>query len=110
MGTPHTSHEADSPYAWTRLWAALALVTIGGAGMYSMAVGLPPLQAEVGITRADASLPFTFTMIGFGLGGVLMGRLSDRFGVIGPGLLGSASLGFGFIAAGFSANLLQLTP
>ena len=62
--------EADSPYAWTRLWIALALMTMGGSGMYSMAVALPPLQAEFAIARGDASLPFTFTMIGFGLGGV----------------------------------------
>src|SRR6266853_36084 len=107
MKTLQASHEADSPYAWARLWVALALVTIGGSGMYSMAVVLPPLQAEFGIARGDASLPFTFTMIGFGLGGVLMGRLSDRFGVIVPVLIGSVSLGLGFIAASFSQNLFQ---
>ncbi len=104
-----TSHDADSPYAWTRLWVALALVTIGGSGMYSMAVVLPPLQEEFGIARADASLPFTLTMIGFGLGSVLMGRLSDRFGVIVPVLVGSVSLALGFVTAGFSQNLLQFT-
>ena len=109
MRTLQTSHGADSPYAWTRLWIALALTTVGGSGMYSMAVVLPPLQAEFAIARGDASLPFTFTMIGFGLGGVLMGRLSDRFGVIVPVLVGSVSLGLGFIAASFSQNLLQFT-
>jgi MFS family permease len=107
--TLQASHGADSPYAWSRLWFALALMTIGGAGMYSMAVVLPPLQAEFGIARGDASLPFTLTMIGFGLGGVLMGRLSDRFGVIVPVLVGSASLGLGFIGASFSHDLLQFT-
>src|SRR5882724_10583998 len=109
MRTLETSHGADSPYAWTRLWVALALMTIGGSGMYSMAVALPPLQAEFAIPRGDASLPFTLTMIGFGLGGVLMGRLSDRFGVIVPVLIGSVSLGIGFIAASFSQNLFQFT-
>src|SRR5438093_2426742 len=109
MTTLRTSDEADSPYAWTRLWVALALVTIGGSGMYSIAVVLPPLQAEFGIARADASLPFTLTMIGFGLGSVLMGRLSDRFGVIVPVLVGSVSLALGFVTAGFSQNLLQFT-
>jgi len=102
----HESH-ADTPYAWRRLGAALALMTIGGAGMYSMAVVLPPLQAEFGIARSDASLPYTLTMIGFGVGGVLMGKLSDRFGVIVPVLVGSVCLGLGFIAAGFAPNLLQ---
>ena len=109
MRTLQASHEADSPYAWTRLWVALALMTIGGSGMYSMSVVLPPLQAEFGIARADASLPFTLTMIGFGLGGMLMGRLSDRFGVMVPVLVGSVNLGIGFIAASFSQNLLQFT-
>src|SRR5258708_9762616 len=109
MTTLRTSDEAESPYAWTRLWVALALVTIGGWGMYSMGVVLPPLQEEFGIPRADASLPFTLTMIGFGLGSVLMGRLSDRFGVIVPVVVGSVSLALGFVTAGFSQNLLQFT-
>jgi len=109
MTTLRTSDEAESPYAWTRLWVALALVTIGGSGMYSMAVVLPPLQAEFGIARADASLPFTLTMIGFGLGSVLMGRLSDRLGVIVPVLVGSVSLALGFVTAALSQNLLQFT-
>jgi len=109
MKALQASHEAESPYAWTRLWVALALMTMGGSGMYSMAVVLPPLQSEFGIERADASLPFTLTMIGFGLGGVLMGRLSDRFGVIVPVLVGAASLALGFVTAGFSRNLLQFT-
>src|SRR5437762_14206789 len=74
-----------------------------------MAVGLPALQGEFGLARADASLPCTLPMIGFGLGSVLMGRLSDRFGVIVPVLVGSVSLGVGFIAARFSQNLLQFT-
>jgi MFS family permease len=99
----------ESSYAWVRLAVALALMTIGGAGMYSMAVVLPPLQTEFGIARADASFPFTLTMVGFGLGGVLMGRLSDRFGVIVPVLLGSALLAAGFTAAAFAQTLFQFS-
>ena len=71
MNTLQASHGADSPYAWTRLWFALALMTIGGSGMYSMSVALPPLQAEFGIARAYASLPYALTMIGFGIGGMV---------------------------------------
>ena len=59
----------ESRYAWARLWAALALMTIGGSGMYAVTVVLPLVQADFGISRSDASLPFAFTMIGFGLGG-----------------------------------------
>jgi len=102
-----TSHDADSRAAWTRLWVALALSTIGGAGMYSMAVVLPPLQGEFAIARGEASLPFTLTMLGFGVGGILSGKLSDRFGVVVPVLAGAILLGLGFIAAGFARNLWQ---
>ena len=99
--------EAESGYAWLRLAASLALMTLGGAGMYTVTVALPPVQAEFGVARSDASLPYTLTMIGFGLGGILMGRLADRFGVIVPVLIGTLCLGLGFIAAGYAGSLWQ---
>jgi MFS family permease len=46
-------------------------------------------------------------MIGFGVGGILMGRLSDRFGVIVPVLIGALALGLGFVAAGHAESLWQ---
>ena len=101
--------EPESLYACLRLGASLLLMTIGGVGMYGMAVALAPVQAEFGVARGDASLPYTLTMIGFGIGGIVMGRLSDRFGVFVPLLLGGVCLGLGFIAAGTAASLLQFT-
>ncbi len=101
--------EPESLYACLRLAAALALMTIGGAGMYAVVVALPPVQAEFGVARADASLPYALTMLGFGVGGIVMGRLSDRFGVIVPLLIGGVCLGLGFIAAGAAASLWQFT-
>src|SRR5258708_4010497 len=62
-----THGAVDSTYAWTRLVLALILSTIGGVGMWSVVVALPPVQAEFGAARADASLPYTLTMIGYGL-------------------------------------------
>ncbi|MEX2241876.1 MAG: MFS transporter [Burkholderiales bacterium] len=82
-------------------------MTLGAAGMYIVTVALPPIQAEFGVGRSDASLPYTLTMIGFGLGGILMGKLADRFGVIVPVLIGTFCLGTGFIAAGFAGSLWQ---
>jgi len=99
----------ESPYAWARLAASLALMTISGVGMYAIAVALPAVQAEFGTARSEASLPYAATMIGFGLGGILMGRLSDRFGVMVPVLIGAVCLGLGFVAAGASSGLWQFT-
>jgi len=99
-------HAADSRYAWTRLGVTLALMTIGSGSMYIVAVVLPAVQAEFGVARADASLPYTLLMIGFGIGGIAMGKLADRFGVMTAVLLGAAGLGAGFIVAGLSGSLL----
>jgi MFS family permease len=101
--------EAESPYAWWRLAVSLALMTLGGAGMYSVTVVLPRIQADFGIDRGAASFPYTLTMIGFGVGGILMGKLSDRFGVMVPVLGGAVGLGLGFIAAGAATSLWQFT-
>lgn len=100
-----TRHAVESPYAWWRLAVSLLLMTIGGSGMYSVTVVLPAIQAEFGIDRGAASLPYTLTMVGFGLGGVLMGRMADRFGVVVPVAVGGVALGAGFIAAGLAPGL-----
>ncbi|MFL6691887.1 MAG: MFS transporter [Ramlibacter sp.] len=99
----------ESPYAWMRLALSLLLMTIGGSGMYSVTVVLPAIQREFGVDRGAASLPYTLTMVGFGLGGVLMGRLADRFGVVLPVALGAVGLGAGFIAAGLAPQLTVLS-
>ena len=71
--------------------------------MYVVAVVLPAVQAEFGVARADASLPYTAMMIGFGVGGILMGRLADRFGVMVPLLIGAAGLGIGYTVPAWPA-------
>jgi MFS family permease len=97
--------EIESAYAWTRLAAALVLSTIGGVGMWSVVVALPAVQAEFGVARADASLPYTLTMIGFGLASIGMGVLSDRFGIIVPVVLGALLLAAGYAAAALAPGI-----
>ena len=92
--------QTDSPYAAARLGITLLLMMIGASGMYVVPVVLPAVQAEFGVARADASMPYSMLLIGFGIGGVLMGRLADRFGVMVPLLVGAACLGIGFVLAG----------
>lgn len=71
----------DSRYSWARLCVTLAVATVGNVGMWSIIVVMPAIQAEFGIARADASLPYTLTMIGFAVGNAVVGRLVDKFGV-----------------------------
>jgi MFS family permease len=97
----------ESAYAWIRLFAALVLSGIGGVGLWSVIVALPAVQAEFGVARSAASLPYTMTMIGFGLGGILMGRLSDRLGIIFPIMGGAIVLGLGYAVASQATSLWQ---
>jgi MFS family permease len=97
--------QADSRQAWTRLVVALALMTIGSSAMYVVSVVLPSVQKEFGVARADASLPYTLLMIGFGIGGIFMGRLADRRGVMLPSMIGAVGLAAGFVMAGMSHGI-----
>jgi MFS family permease len=99
--------EVESTYAWLRLAVAVLVATIGGVGMWSVAVVLPAVQAEFGVPRSAASLPYALTMLGFGFGGILMGKLSDRFGVVVPVAIGGVALAVGYVAAGAATSLWQ---
>jgi MFS family permease len=101
----HPASDIESAYAWRRLVVCLLLGTIGGVGMWSVVVVLPSVQTEFGISRAEASLPYTVAILSVGLGGVLMGRLADRFGIMAPALVSALMLGAGYVAAASAANL-----
>ena len=90
-----------------RLALALVIASVGSVGMWSVVVVIPGVQAEFGATRGAVSLAFTMTMVGFGLGGVATGRITDRFGIVAAMALSILFLGAGFVAAGLSTTLWQ---
>ncbi|MDO8876996.1 MAG: MFS transporter [Pseudolabrys sp.] len=100
-----TPELTDSPYAWWRLSVAVLLSTIGGVGMWSVVVVLPAMQADFGVDRGAAALPYTLTMFGFAAGGVLLGQLADRVGVTLPVILSTLALAAGYIAVGYAPSL-----
>ncbi|MGE0563188.1 MAG: MFS transporter [Pseudolabrys sp.] len=95
----------DSRLAWRRLVITTIIATIGGVGMWSVPVTLPAVQEEFGIARGAASLPYTLTMFGFAAGGVLLGRMVDRFGVMLPVIAGALLMGIGYILASQAGGL-----
>jgi MFS family permease len=95
----------DSGRAWLRLAATMLVSTIGGVGMWSVVVALPAVQAEFAVPRAQATLPFTLAMIGLAVGGVIMGRLLDVLGILGPLVIGGLSLCFGYLGAAAAGSL-----
>jgi MFS family permease len=99
--------EVDSLYAWLRLVLTLALGTVACVGNWSVVVVLPTLQTEFDTLRGGASLPFTCTMLGFAAGGVVMGRLADRLGIVVPVLVGAALLCAGYVLAALTSSIWQ---
>ena len=103
--TPASEDLIDSPYAAWRLLITLCLVTLGSSCMYVVAVVLPPVQAEFGVDRANASLPYTLMMICLGVGGMWTGKLADRFGITPVLWVGSVAVTAGFVIAGLAPNI-----
>jgi MFS family permease len=99
--------QVESRYAWMRLIASLVIATIGNVGMWAVVVVLPAVEAEFGVARADASLPYTVTLIAYSASGILVGRLADRIGIVYP-LVGSAIvLGLGYVLTSQAGTLWQ---
>jgi MFS family permease len=92
----------DSRYSWFRLAVTLAIATVGNVGMWAIVVIMPAVQAEFGIDRSDAALPYTLTMIGFGFGNLLIGRALDRFGVTASLIAAAGLISAGFLVAALS--------
>src|SRR5690242_10241497 len=106
--SPHTpAFTPDSGQAWVRLVLALLIGSIGSVGMWSVVVVLPVVQAEFAASRGAVSLAFTLTMLGFGSGGVVTGRITDRFGIVVAMALSIGFLGLAYVLAGLSTTLWQ---
>lgn len=105
---PHTPAPAsliDSPQAAWRLLTTLGLVVLGNSSMYVVSVVLPAVQAEFGVGRADASLPYTLMMVCLGLGGLWTGRMADRHGLMPVLCVGAVAVCGGFVWAGLSGSI-----
>lgn len=106
--TPHAPAAPgliDSRQAAVRLLTTLGLVTLGNSSMYVVSVVLPAVQAEFGVGRGDAALPYTLMMVCLGLGGLWTGRWADRKGLAPVLFLGAAAVSGGYLWAGLSDSL-----
>ncbi|WP_375788032.1 MFS transporter [Bradyrhizobium sp. Pha-3] len=95
----------DSRRAWLRLAIAVVIGSLGSVGMWSVVVALPAVQTDFGATRGTASLAFTMVMLGFGVGQVVTGKISDRYGIVAAIGAGIGILGLGYICAGYAPSI-----
>ena len=96
-------------YPLIRLTTVLALMTLGCSAMYAGVMVLEPLALELGTGRGNSSLIYGSFMIGFALGGVFMGRLADRLGIMIPAMIGSLALPAGFYLAAHASSILEIS-
>ena len=73
--------EYDSIKSWIRLILLFTIGVIGTVGMWSVVVVMPAIEKEFNIDRGQASLLYATTMVGFGLGNFLIGKIIDKFGL-----------------------------
>ena len=99
----------DSRYSWTRMIITLVVAIIINAGMWEIIAIMPAVQLEFGLDRAGASLPYTLTMIGFGVGNFVIGKAVDRFGVS-ISLIGAAlGVALGLYLATISTSIVMMS-
>lgn len=108
----HFSSEAapfvpDSRQAWWRLVVAVLIASVGAVGMWSVVVVMPVVQAEFAATRGAVSLSATAIFFGFGLGGVIMGRVTDRLGIVSAMAISIVFLVGSYVMAALSTALWQ---
>jgi MFS family permease len=85
------------------------VVTITSISMNAFSLFLKPIEAGFGWSRTMATVPYAFAMLGWGVGGVLFGKLADDFGAR-PVILGGILLmAAGFFGMSVSQNLWQLS-
>jgi MFS family permease len=101
---PSAAIAVDSLRSWARLGICVLLCAAGSVGMWSIVVALPALQADFGISRAEAASLYTLTMISFAIGGIVTGRIADRRGVTAAVSAGGLVLGIGYLASVLTHN------
>ena len=101
--------ETDNGYSWIRLLLTLLVGVVINAGMWVIIVVMPAIEAEFGSTRAEASLPYTLTMIGFAVGNFAIGRAVDRFGVTLSLIAAAIATAAGFVLATMATTIVLLS-
>ena len=97
--------ETEPKGAWPRPIVALMLSTLGGSGFWSVVVVLPAIGSVFAVSRADASLTYAATMVGYSGGTLMMARLADRTGITLPLLAGTLLLRLDYSAVGYAPGL-----
>jgi MFS family permease len=85
----------ESPASWFAAGVTLAILSVTYGSTLLIVVGLRPMELDLGVPRSVLALAGALTWVGTGLGGVIMGWLSDRFGIRSSVLIGTVMIACG---------------
>ena len=100
--------EYDGLRSWIRLILLFIVGVVGIVGMWSVVVVMPALETEFAIDRGKASLLYATTMVGFGLGNFLIGKVIDKFGLKFPIIFAVILLSSSYLVAMISNQFWHL--
>jgi len=81
--------------SWIVATVSVVLLATSFGALWITAVGLKAIAADLGGARSAPSLASSLGWLGTAVGGVLMGRLADRYGIRWPVMFGALSIGIG---------------
>ena len=90
-----TNDSIERPFGWVIVWVSVAIMLTGAGGTYLTIVGMKPIAADLGWPRSVPSLAYSLAIGGMGLGGIVLGRWSDKVGAAWPAVIAGVSIALG---------------
>jgi MFS family permease len=87
-----TTQSIETRTSWVVAFVSLFLLGMSFGGPWITAVGLKSIAAEMGGQRSVPALASSLAWFGSAAGGILMGRIADRFGIRWTVMFGSAMI------------------
>ncbi len=85
--------------SWIAATAALGVMSVAFGAPYVTVVALKEIAAELGGARAVPALCYSLAWLGTAVGGVMMGRVAERFGIRSTAIFGGAMIALGLVIA-----------
>ena len=94
--------------SWTVCVAALGIAAISFGAPVIPVVALKSLAADLGGERSVPALAYSLAWLGAGWGGIVMGRVAERFGVRWTVIIGALMIGAGMVLASSGGRVALL--
>lgn len=97
----------ESRYAWLLVVIASLLMGMGAGALISISTFLKPIISEFGWLRGETSFAYMAGAIAMGVGGIVMGYLSDRYSTRPVVIAGTLCLGGSLLLLATQSSLWQ---